>query len=87
MQVLGESVSNVANRFLSYVEEGESESEAGGRRIRCASSLTNYSDFEAAMELSLYEGERLQKRRIRDPYGQQLRPRAIAGNHRKSGAW
>ncbi|MCI8565158.1 MAG: VWA domain-containing protein [Lachnospiraceae bacterium] len=59
VQVLGESVSNVANRFLSYVEEEESESEAGGRRIRCASSLTNYSDFEAALELSLYEGERL----------------------------
>lgn len=29
------------------------------RRITCASSLTNYSDVEASMEVSLYEGERL----------------------------
>lgn len=62
VQVLGESVSNVANRFLSYVEESEGEEagdEAGGRLIRCAGSLTNYSDFQATMELSLYEGEKL----------------------------
>lgn len=37
-------------------DEREKES---GRVITCASSLTNYSDADASMEISLYEGSRL----------------------------
>lgn len=51
--VVGDAVNNVANNFLTYTE-GEGE---GG--IACASSLTNYGDTDASMEVSLYEGERL----------------------------
>lgn len=73
--VMGDAVSNVSNNFLTYAEsdkeEGTSDREApdgvsgeagstdGARLITCASSLTNYSDGEADLELSLYEGERL----------------------------
>ncbi len=66
--VAGNAVSNVSNNFLSYVD-GEMEqinaaSNAGEdmaeeRRILCASSLTNYSDVDASLEISLYEGSRL----------------------------
>ncbi|MBD5527471.1 MAG: VWA domain-containing protein [Lachnospiraceae bacterium] len=56
--VMGGAVSNVANNFLSYTESGESEEE---RSIVCASSLTNYSDAEAALEVSLYDGKKLQE--------------------------
>lgn len=65
--VMGDPVSNVANNFLSYTEadSDEEDFEAGersaeaGRRIRCASSLTNYSDTRATMEISLYAGAQL----------------------------
>jgi len=58
--VMGGAVSNVANNFLSYVEEdGNAAEPEGGRLVRCASSITNYSDHEASMEISLYEGRRL----------------------------
>ena len=63
--VFGEPVGNVANRFLSYAEAGEEADTPGeaspsaSRRIRCASSLVNYSDTEASVEISLYEGNRL----------------------------
>lgn len=52
--VMGDAVSNVANNFLTYAETG-SELNV----ITCASSLTNYSDADASMEISLYEGDRL----------------------------
>ena len=48
--VIGDAVSNVSNNFLTYVE---SDTEF------CASSLTNYSDADASMEVSLYEGSKL----------------------------
>ena len=51
--VMGEAVSNVANNFLSYTEED--------RDMLCASSLTNYSDADASMEISLYEGSKLKE--------------------------
>lgn len=59
--VMGEAVSNVANNFLSYVEETSEENvpEETARRISCASSLTNYSDAEASVEVSLYAGTQL----------------------------
>lgn len=74
--VLGDAVSNVANNFLSYVDadsaagpDAAAEANAaaginsadGGRNIVCASSLTNYSDVDASMEVSLYAGDRLQE--------------------------
>lgn len=41
-------------------EQGYGTSESDHvRQVTCASSLTNYSDAEASMEVSLYEGERL----------------------------
>lgn len=63
--VVGDAVSNVANNFLTYEETEEKERDGGPGReedvslITCASSLTNYSDAEAQMEVSLYEGDRL----------------------------
>jgi len=54
VMLMGEAVSNVANNFLSYSEE-EAPS------IICASSLTNYSDADAFMEVSLYEGDKLRE--------------------------
>ena len=64
--VLGHRVNNVANNFLSYVEAKtedngktpEIEPGAGenGPSIVCASSLTNYSDVDASMEIGLYVG-------------------------------
>lgn len=58
VMVMGGAVSNVANNFLSYTESEESEE---GRSIVCASSLTNYSDAEASLEISLYDGKKLQE--------------------------
>lgn len=75
VMVMGDAVSNVSNNFLTYAEakaetgqdtgagskdtsSGEKETE-NGRSILCASSLTNYSDAEASVEVSLYEGSRL----------------------------
>lgn len=52
--VMGAAVDNVANNFLSYAE-----GEGGGDNILCASSITNYGDVRASMEISLYEGKRL----------------------------
>lgn len=67
IMVIGDAVSNVANNFLSYSEVSDEadtspEEEAGeeqGRAVVCASSLTNYSDVDAQVELSLYEGAKL----------------------------
>lgn len=65
--VTGGVVDNVANHFLSYTEaddgtgldaEDDTASE-DVRRIACASSLTNYSDVDASVEVGLYEGDRL----------------------------
>ncbi|MCM1119569.1 MAG: VWA domain-containing protein [bacterium] len=66
VMVIGEAVNNVANHFLSYAEssteidEGEAEASVG-KMIICASSLTNYSDTAASLEISLYVGDRLQE--------------------------
>lgn len=51
MRVIGEPVNNVANNFLSYVEDEEG--------CLAAASLTNYSGTDADFELSLYEGDML----------------------------
>ena len=67
IMVMGGAVSNVANNFLSYSDASEvsdavREEEAGqeqGRAVICASSLTNYSDGDAQVEISLYEGKEL----------------------------
>lgn len=65
----GEAVNNVSNHFLSWtdaeegtdLEEGPDPEEGreDDRFLICASSLTNYSDTEASMEIGLYEGSRL----------------------------
>lgn len=59
--VMGNAVSNVSNNFLTYaeVETGENTASDSVPLITCASSITNYSDAQAAMEVSLYEGGRL----------------------------
>lgn len=61
--VMGDAVSNVANNFLSYVETGaeeeSSEQTDRGHTVSCASGLTNYSDADASVEISLYEGRQL----------------------------
>lgn len=66
--VMGDAVRNVANNFLAYTDvDKQAEEELpvsdkvveDSRRIRCASSLTNYSDTEASLEISLYEGKKL----------------------------
>ncbi len=69
--VMGESVSNVSNQFLTYAEadrgedkeasadNGQTDQAENTRVITCACGLTNYSDAEASMEVSLYAGERL----------------------------
>lgn len=54
VMVMGDAVSNVSNNFLTYAESDEDH-----RTITCASSLTNYSDADASMEVSLYEGSSL----------------------------
>ncbi|MCI8402201.1 MAG: VWA domain-containing protein [Lachnospiraceae bacterium] len=65
IRVMGDAVSNVANGFLSYAdvetgEDGQDQTAAqSGRMIRCACSLTNYSDTAASLEVSLYDGEQL----------------------------
>lgn len=56
--VLGSAVSNVSNNFLSYVPE-DSDGADEEPAVSCASSLTNYSDAEASLEVSLYAGESL----------------------------
>ncbi len=71
VMVMGGPVDNVANNFLSYVESEaesdvesdlEADAEAGGvSSIVCASSLTNYSDADASLEISLYEGKKLRE--------------------------
>ncbi|MCM1542468.1 MAG: VWA domain-containing protein [Blautia sp.] len=79
--VMGHAVSNVANNFLSYVERG---TQAAGQEtfgsddpaddqsyITCASSITNYSDAEASMEVSLYHGDKLlEVRQLTVPAGE-----------------
>lgn len=55
--VMGDAVDNVSNNFLSYVNAPEEKEGA----IVCASSITNYSDKEASMEISLYEGDKLRE--------------------------
>lgn len=71
--VMGDAVSNVSNNFLTYAEteageaNGTDKADAApdetepdsGSIITCASSLTNYSDAEASLEISLYDGNRL----------------------------
>lgn len=70
--VMGDAVSNVSNNFLTYAESSEdtvtdvkdaasdeAETDNNPRVITCASSLTNYSDADASMEVSLYEGNSL----------------------------
>lgn len=52
--VMGDAVSNVSNNFLTYAEADNNTNV-----ITCASSLTNYSDADASMEVSLYEGNSL----------------------------
>lgn len=67
--VVGEKVSNVANNFLSYsfmdldtdASDAEERAADGGRPVVCASGITNYSDSEASMEVSLYEGKKLRE--------------------------
>lgn len=54
VMVMGDAVSNVSNNFLTYAESDDDH-----RTITCASSLTNYSDADASMEVSLYEGSSL----------------------------
>ncbi|MCM1063441.1 MAG: VWA domain-containing protein [Eubacterium sp.] len=64
--VMGHAVSNVANHFLSYVEREEQ-----APLITCASSIANYSDAEASMEVSLYQGDRLlEVRQLTVPAGE-----------------
>lgn len=58
VMVLGDVADNVSNNFLSYVDAPEEEQEGA---IVCASSITNYSDKEASMEISLYEGDKLRE--------------------------
>ncbi|MDE6675150.1 MAG: VWA domain-containing protein, partial [Acetatifactor sp.] len=62
--VIGDAVDNVSNNFLSYVDAADvdtsEETEQDGT-IVCASSITNYSDKEASMEISLYEGDKLRE--------------------------
>ena len=73
--VMGHKVSNVSNNFLSYVNavrdeedrtedqvENELQDQQGEDKahvVVCASSLTNYSDVQASVEISLYEGNKL----------------------------
>ncbi len=62
--VIGDAVDNVSNNFLSYVDAADmdtSEETEQERAIVCASSITNYSDKEASMEISLYEGDKLRE--------------------------
>lgn len=63
IQVIGRPVSNVAVNFLSYTEVENTGDENGGDALDgavvCAASLTNYSDVECSLEISLYEGGRL----------------------------
>lgn len=67
--VVGDKVSNVANNFLSYsftdldtdASDAEERAADGSRPVVCASGITNYSDSEASMEVSLYEGKRLRE--------------------------
>lgn len=59
--VIGEAVDNVSNNFLSYVDAADAPGQEQDGTIICASSITNYSDKEASMEISLYEGDRLQE--------------------------
>ena len=73
VMVMGGKVSNVANNFLSYVEVEEAkgvgdfpdndqtEVPEDAPVIVCASSLTNYSDMDASLEISLYEGNKLRQ--------------------------
>ncbi|MDE6516320.1 MAG: hypothetical protein K2L18_00505, partial [Acetatifactor sp.] len=73
VMVMGGKVSNVANNFLSYVEveeaegagdfpdNGQTEAPEDAPVIVCASSLTNHSDADAALEISLYEGNKLRQ--------------------------
>lgn len=51
VRVMGESVSNVANTFLSCGMEEDGYTAVAG--------LVNYSDSEVNLELSLYEGDKL----------------------------
>lgn len=65
--VLGDAVRNVSNNFLTWAEAATGEDGAADQVsetdnplfVTCASSLTNYSDTAASMEVSLYEGDRL----------------------------
>ncbi|MDE7222675.1 MAG: VWA domain-containing protein, partial [Acetatifactor sp.] len=57
--VMGEAVDNVSNNFLSYVDAPEETGQEGA--IVCASSITNYSDKEVSIEVSLYEGDTLRE--------------------------
>lgn len=62
IMVMGSAVSNVSNNFLAYSDASDAsrEEEAEqGRAVICASSLTNYSDADAQVEISLYEGKKL----------------------------
>ena len=51
VRVMGDSVSNVANTFLSCTREKDS--------YRAAAGLVNYSSHKAKFDVSLYEGKKL----------------------------
>ncbi len=51
---------NAGGRAGGEAVEGDSAG-GDGRTVTCASSLTNYSDGDASLEISLYEGKRLRE--------------------------
>ncbi len=58
IQAVGQPVSNAALNFLSYTQAEGAGGVQDGATV-CAASLTNYSDVECSLEISLYEGNRL----------------------------
>ena len=56
----GTEADGKADREAETADHGQEKAASDhDRRITCASSLTNYSDAQASMEVSLYEGEHL----------------------------
>ena len=58
VRTMGGAVDNVSNNFLSYTDTEETD---GGLNVVCASGLTNHSDVPASLEISLYQGKKLQE--------------------------
>ncbi len=58
VRIMGGAVDNVSNNFLSYTDTEETD---GGLNVVCASGLTNHSDVPASLEISLYQGKKLQE--------------------------